>query len=175
MNVHSKVYFKNDYASGAGDFILLCNDLVHFIYIYYCLQRKSIMLTWPPVHAAYEAGKMAAHSVAAAQLCFCSVYVLFQVLCTFFWANNIYSRHDLLKIRVCYVAHKREYVEKVVDFWFLGVHLEEDLNSGVNRCWKKAQQRLNFLRGSSEKQHLPETVGVLLFCICVWYSSSTVT
>ncbi|GLD67190.1 uncharacterized protein AKAME5_001855200 [Lates japonicus] len=51
---------------------------------------------------------MVAHVVAAAQ-CFPSrcgvwlvVYVLFLVLCTFCGANNIYSRHDLLKIGVCY-------------------------------------------------------------------------
>ena len=52
---------------------------------------------------------MTAHTVAAAQCftfqCFVwlFVYVLFFVLCTSCWANNIYSRHDLLKIRAeCY-------------------------------------------------------------------------
>ncbi len=51
---------------------------------------------------------MAAHTVAAAQCslgrCFLwlFVYLLVFVLCTFCWVNNIYSRHDLLKIGVCY-------------------------------------------------------------------------
>ena len=46
-------------------------------------------------------------------------------------------------------------VERVVDFRFLAVHLEEDLTWGVNtsELLKKAHQRLHFLR-ALKKNHI---------------------
>ena len=67
-----------------------------------------------------------------------------------------------------------------VDFCFLGVHLEEDLTWAVktSELLKKAQQILP--EGSEEKQHLPETAGVLSSVLhwehpeILWYSICTV-
>uniref|UniRef100_A0A3B5Q3T5 Reverse transcriptase domain-containing protein n=1 Tax=Xiphophorus maculatus TaxID=8083 RepID=A0A3B5Q3T5_XIPMA len=75
-------------------------------------------------------------------------------------------------------------VERVADFRFLGVHIEQGLTWNMNtlELIKKAQQRLNFLRvlrRNSIKEKLLVSFykcsieSILTYCICVWYNSST--
>ena len=53
-------------------------------------------------------------------------------------------------------------VERGVDFCLLGVHLEQDLTSEHLRAAKRGPAETGLPEGSEEKQHLPETAGVLL-------------
>uniref|UniRef100_A0A3P9IGT3 Reverse transcriptase domain-containing protein n=1 Tax=Oryzias latipes TaxID=8090 RepID=A0A3P9IGT3_ORYLA len=76
-------------------------------------------------------------------------------------------------------------VERVPDFRFLGVHIEEDLTWGVNtsELLKKAQQRLHFLR-VLRKNNISQRLlvsfyrcsieSILTYCVCVWFSRCTV-
>ncbi|KAK3538268.1 hypothetical protein QTP70_033525 [Hemibagrus guttatus] len=78
----------------------------------------------------------------------------------------------------------RDWVERVADFRFLGVYIEEDLNWSVNtsELLKKAQQRLHFLR-ALRKNNITQRLlvsfyrcfieSLLTYCICVWYTSCT--
>uniref|UniRef100_A0A3P9MZN2 Reverse transcriptase domain-containing protein n=1 Tax=Poecilia reticulata TaxID=8081 RepID=A0A3P9MZN2_POERE len=75
-------------------------------------------------------------------------------------------------------------VERVADFRFLGVHIEQGLTWNVNtfELIKKAQQRLYFLR-VLRKNNIKEKLlvslyrcsieSILTYCICVWYNNST--
>lgn len=57
-----------------------------------------------------------------------------------------------------------DYVERVSTFWFLGIHMEEDLIWGTNimELIKKAQQRLYFLR-LLRKNHLSQKLLVAFY------------
>ncbi len=75
-------------------------------------------------------------------------------------------------------------VERVSDFRFLGIHMEDNLTWSVNttNVNKKAQQRLYFLR-ILRKYQLTQNLlvsfyrcsveSILTYCICVWFSSCT--
>uniref|UniRef100_A0A671XUC4 Reverse transcriptase domain-containing protein n=1 Tax=Sparus aurata TaxID=8175 RepID=A0A671XUC4_SPAAU len=77
-----------------------------------------------------------------------------------------------------------DYVEKVSDFRYLGIQIEEDLPWSANTSVtiKKAQQRLYFLR-LLRKNHRSQKLlvsfyccsieSVLTYCMCVWYVSCT--
>ncbi len=76
-------------------------------------------------------------------------------------------------------------VERVADFRYLGVHIEENLTWSVNtsELLKKAQQRLYFLR-ILRKENITQRLlvsfyrasieSILTYCICIWYTSCTV-
>ena len=76
-------------------------------------------------------------------------------------------------------------VERVSDFRFLAVNIMEDLTWGVNTTGlvKKAQQRLYFLR-VLRRNNIPQKLlvsfyrcsieSILIYCLCVWFSSCTV-
>ncbi|KAK3565350.1 hypothetical protein QTP86_007129 [Hemibagrus guttatus] len=78
----------------------------------------------------------------------------------------------------------RDCVERVGDFHFLGVYIEEDLTWSVNtsELLKKAQQRLHFLR-VLRKNNITQRLlvsfdqcsieSLLTYCICVWHTSCT--
>lgn len=75
-------------------------------------------------------------------------------------------------------------VERVSDFRFLGVHIEESLTWSVNslEVLKKAQQRLHFLR-VLRKNNITQRLlvsfyrcsieSILTYCVCVWFTSCT--
>lgn len=78
-----------------------------------------------------------------------------------------------------------DWVERVADFCFLGVHIGEGLTWSANstELLKKAQQRLYFLRilrNNNITQKLlvsfyrASIESILTYCICVWYTSCTV-
>ncbi|KAL0199254.1 hypothetical protein M9458_007794, partial [Cirrhinus mrigala] len=79
----------------------------------------------------------------------------------------------------------RDCVERVADFRFLGVHIEDNLSWSVNTAelLKKAQQRLYFLR-TLRKNNITQRLlvsfysatveSILTYCICIWYPSCTV-
>ncbi len=75
-------------------------------------------------------------------------------------------------------------VERVSDFCFLGVHMEDNLTWSVNTTIiiKKAQQRLHFLRILRKYLltqnrlvyfYCSSVESILTYCICVWFSSCT--
>ena len=76
-------------------------------------------------------------------------------------------------------------VERVADFWLLGVHIEENLIWSVktSELLKTAQQRLHFLR-VLRKNNITQRLlvsfyrcsmkSILTYCIPVWYTSCTV-
>ena len=79
---------------------------------------------------------------------------------------------------------RRNNVERVSDFRFLGLQMEEDLSWSANtsETTKKAQQRICFVR-LLRKNHLSKKLfvsfyccsieSVLTYCMCVWYASCT--
>ncbi len=75
-------------------------------------------------------------------------------------------------------------MERVSDFRFLGIHMEDNLTWSVNTTIiiKAAQQRLHFLRilrNYQLTQNLLVSIyrcsveSILTYCICVWFSSCT--
>ncbi len=77
-------------------------------------------------------------------------------------------------------------VERTSNFQFLGVHLDDDLTWSTNTTAtiKKAHQRLYFLRILGNNQLTQKLLvsfyrcsieSILTYCICVWFSSCTVT
>ena len=76
-------------------------------------------------------------------------------------------------------------VERVTDFRYLGVHIEEDFTWSINTTTiiKKAQQRLYFLRVLRNNFLIKKLLvsffrcfieSVLTYCMCVWFASCTV-
>lgn len=76
-------------------------------------------------------------------------------------------------------------MERVADFRLLRVYIEEDLTWSVNtsELLKKAQQRLHFLRVLRKNNITQRLLGffnrcsiesLLMYCICVWYTSCMV-
>ncbi len=112
------------------------------------------------------------------------------------WCNENYLALNTTKTKELIIDFRRkktdvqslfiggDCVERLSDFRFLGIHLQDDLTWSINTTaiMKKAQQRLYFLKIVRNNQLTQKLLvsfyrcsieSILTYCMCVWFSSCT--